>query len=98
MGIARPIEYHALVGQADTPRRRKYRASEALHSKIGLLSPLLQLINSVLHRPYSKGKCLSKEAVGNASTDDGDAVIRRIGRRAGGDGGVDGHNTPPDPR
>ena len=63
-----------------------------------LLSPLLQLINSVLHRPYSKGKCLSKEAVGNASTDDGDAVIRHIGRRAGGDGGVDGHNTPPDPR
>ena len=28
----------------------------------------------------------------------GDAVIRRIGRRAGGDGGVDGHNTPPNPR
>jgi hypothetical protein len=25
----------------------------------------------------------------------GDAVIRRIGRRAGGDGGVDGHNTNP---
>ena len=33
----------------DTPRRRTYRASKALHSKIGLLSPLLQLINSVLH-------------------------------------------------
>jgi hypothetical protein len=28
----------------------------------------------------------------------GDAVIRRIGRRAGSDGGVDGHNTPPNPR
>ena len=28
----------------------------------------------------------------------GDAVIRRIWRRAGGDGGVDGHNTPPNPR
>ena len=31
-------------------------------------------------------------------SDGGDAVIRRIGRRAGGDGGVDGHNTPPNPR
>jgi hypothetical protein len=41
--------HHALVWQADTLQRRKYRASKALHSKIGLLSPLLQLINSVLH-------------------------------------------------
>jgi hypothetical protein len=55
-GIAHPIKYHALVWQADTPQRRKYRASKALHSKIGLLSPLLQLINSVLHRPCGKGK------------------------------------------
>ena len=31
-------------------------------------------------------------------SDGGDAVIRRIGRRAGGDGGVGGHNTSPDPR
>ena len=31
-------------------------------------------------------------------SDSGDAVIRRIGRRAGGDGGVDGHNTLPNPR
>ena len=31
-------------------------------------------------------------------SDGRDAVIRRIGRRAGGDGGVDGHNTPPNPR
>ena len=28
----------------------------------------------------------------------GDAVIRRIGRRAGGDGSVDGHNTLPNPQ
>ncbi len=31
-------------------------------------------------------------------SDGRDAVIRRIGRRAGGDGGVVGHNTPPNPR
>jgi len=31
-------------------------------------------------------------------SDGGDAVIRRIWRRAGGDGGADGHNTPPNPR
>ncbi len=31
-------------------------------------------------------------------SDGRDAVIRRIGRRAGGDGGVDGHNTPPNTR
>jgi hypothetical protein len=55
-GIARPIEYHALEWQVDTPRRQKYRASKALHSKIGLLSPLLQLINSVLHRPCDIAK------------------------------------------
>ena len=30
-------------------------------------------------------------------SDGEDAVIRRIRRRAGGDGGVDGHNTPPKP-
>jgi hypothetical protein len=31
-------------------------------------------------------------------SDGGDAVIRHIGRRAGGDGGADGHNTPLNPQ
>ncbi len=31
-------------------------------------------------------------------SDDGDAVIQRVGRRAGGNGGADGHNTPPNPQ
>jgi hypothetical protein len=31
-------------------------------------------------------------------SDGGDAVIQCIGRRAGGDGGANGHNTPPNPQ